>query len=326
MPPPYHHVPSPPTGENRGPFLNRVSAAVYSVAVAVVVLRFYTRGYMVRKFGVDDYFIASSIADDARIFGAGQTATNILQVKNGRGRHTAEMSIEQINEMLLYKWINLYLYFVANWSVKMSILALYYRIASGKRGLPWVLQTNVIWAMAGFITAFTISICMAEVFACRPISRSWDVEKLPMGCMFAAMFNTSQASINVFTDMVLLVFPMPLLRQLHVNTTQRFALVFIFCVGAIPLAASAMRLNEVIISATPEGESWLVADSVWKWSLVPMWSQIEVDAGIVAASLPCLSPLMKRLWIDFVTFNRSNTRPDIATLKRMDEQEMLPEP
>jgi hypothetical protein len=39
MAPQYHHVPTPPTGEDRGPMLNRVSIAVYIVAVAVVALR-----------------------------------------------------------------------------------------------------------------------------------------------------------------------------------------------------------------------------------------------------------------------------------------------
>jgi hypothetical protein len=39
MAPQYHHAPTPPTGEDRGPMLNRVSAAVYILAVAVVTLR-----------------------------------------------------------------------------------------------------------------------------------------------------------------------------------------------------------------------------------------------------------------------------------------------
>jgi hypothetical protein len=29
---------------------------------------------------------------------------------------------------------------------------------------------------------------------------------------------------------------------------------------------------------------------------VPIWSQIEVDVGIVVASLPSLNPLLKRMW------------------------------
>lgn len=34
---------------------------------------------------------------------------------------------------------------------------------------------------------------------------------------------------------------------------------------------------------------------------MPLWSQVEVGAGIIAASLPSLSPLVKHLWDSFVT-------------------------
>lgn len=32
------------------------------------------------------------------------------------------------------------------------------------------------------------------------------------------------------------------------------------------------------------------------WAWVPIWSQIEVDVGIVVASLPSLNPLLKQVW------------------------------
>jgi hypothetical protein len=95
--------------------------------------------------------------------------------------------------------------------------------------------------------------------------------------------------------------------------------VIIFCVGILPLTASVMRLCEVITSGSPKGTSWLVADSGWRWSMVPMWSQIEVDAGIVAASLPSLSPLLKRLWSDLVTHRPSG----IATFARPNKRRPL---
>jgi len=45
----------------------------------------------------------------------------------------------------------------------MSILALYYRITSGAQGLPWVVQTHTIWVLAGFTTAFSISIFVVSL-------------------------------------------------------------------------------------------------------------------------------------------------------------------
>ena len=43
-------------------------------------------------------------------------------------------------------------------AVKMSILALYHRIGSGKQGLPLIVQSRMIWVTAGIITAFTIAV------------------------------------------------------------------------------------------------------------------------------------------------------------------------
>jgi hypothetical protein len=42
-------------------------------------------------------------------------------------------------------------------TVKMSILALYYRIGSGMRGLPFVVQAPAVWVTAGLMTAAAIA-------------------------------------------------------------------------------------------------------------------------------------------------------------------------
>jgi len=80
-----------------------------------------------------------------------------------------------------------------------------------------------------------------------------------------------------------------------------------------------MRLCEIVMSGSPEikGTTWKMADSSWyvacssaitsalltayirTWAWVPVWSQIEIDMGILAASLPSLSPLLIRMCAGF---------------------------
>jgi hypothetical protein len=103
----------------------------------------------------------------------------------------------------------------------MSILALYYRIGSGKRGLPWIVQAPAVWATAGTMTAFTLAIFLAQLLACIPISRAWDVESQPQGCIRGEIFMQVSAAINVGMDVVLLLFPLPLLPLLKFNRKQR---------------------------------------------------------------------------------------------------------
>lgn len=55
------------------------------------------------------------------------------------------------------------------------------------------------------------------------------------------------------------------------------------------------RLELVRTSPTSASNSpKLTARRNWAW--VPVWSQIEVDIGIVTACLPCLSPLLRLAW------------------------------
>lgn len=42
-------------------------------------------------------------------------------------------------------------------AVKMSILALYYRIGSGKQGLPRIMQARAVWVTTCVVTAFTVA-------------------------------------------------------------------------------------------------------------------------------------------------------------------------
>ncbi|PVI05588.1 hypothetical protein DM02DRAFT_685393 [Periconia macrospinosa] len=301
-----HSVSAP--NENQGPLLNRVSVAVYSVSVVFIALRFLTRGWIVRKYGLDDLLVGVAV-----VLGAVQTATISLEVKYGLGKHVQEIDIPDYNLILKFKWVNMMVYYIANWSVKMSILALYHRIGVGHKGLPWMLQSKVVIMIAGVITAFTTAVFFAELLACQPISATWKVESKVRSCMDMSTFYTIQASINVAVDLLLLVFPMPLLRILNIDKRKKIALVLIFSIGIIPLVASVIRLVEIVVVSHMDAMAKLSEDPSWRWAWVPVWGQIEVDVGIVAASLPSLSPLLKKFWSG-VSTQLYTTHPQHSTL------------
>ncbi|KAF1357774.1 hypothetical protein EJ07DRAFT_70648, partial [Lizonia empirigonia] len=296
---------------DQGHLLNRVSMATYTIAVVFVLLRFFTRGFVVKKFGLDDLFIFIAIT-----LGLAQTATNMLQVEHGRGRHAIDLHLEDFNLMLMFNWIDVLVYVVANWAVKMSILALYHRIGAGKRGLPLIVQARAIWITGGFISAFTLAVIVVQIFTCVPVNGAWDIERVPLMCIDTASFMHAQGAINVFTDVLLLLYPLPLLPLLKFNKPQRTAVIVIFSVGLIPVVASTMRFCEIVMSGNglQRGMGWKQADSSWKWAWVPVWSQIEVDTGIVTACLPCFSPLLRLVWSE-VKVSRTTT-PSMVELPK----------
>ena len=55
----------------------------------------FTRGYIVKKFGIDDLFIAIAVT-----LGGAQTVTILLQIDQGTGRHASELIVGEMNNML----------------------------------------------------------------------------------------------------------------------------------------------------------------------------------------------------------------------------------
>lgn len=67
--------------------------------------------------------------------------------------------------------------------------------------------------------------------------------------------------------------------------------------------ATTIRLCHITLTVGTDDSWYPYGDTSWKWRWISLWSQIEVDVGIVAASLPSLSPLLKQVWSGF-----ANTR------------------
>jgi len=64
------------------------------------------------------------------------------------------------------------------------------------------------------------------------------------------------ASINIVTDLVILLLPIRPLHQLHLNKKKRMALIAIFCTGGVAVIASIVRLNSLYIYTYTKDVSW----------------------------------------------------------------------
>jgi hypothetical protein len=60
--------------------------------------RWFTRGCIVKQFGLDDLFVAFAVT-----LGGAQTVTILLQVEHGEGRHASELDVDQFNKMLMVR-------------------------------------------------------------------------------------------------------------------------------------------------------------------------------------------------------------------------------
>jgi hypothetical protein len=108
---------------------------------------------------------------------------------------------------LFYPW--------ALFFVKASILALYHRIFTYHSFRRWV------YYAAGFIIIQTITVTFINAFECgtKP-SRAWDV-KFPEGRNSMPKTYFAMASVNIVTDIVILVMPLKVFKELNMHPRKR---------------------------------------------------------------------------------------------------------
>lgn len=143
------------------------------------------------------------------------TATVPLQVRSGAGAHAIELRKDQISYVHKMAWLSQVFYLPTLWALKLSILGLYTRITTVRKHKI----TLVIIAL--ILTAHTISTTITNIFLCKPQKIIWDVDIFPQGCIRVLEFNYFNAAFHIFTDMVLVALPFPLLSRLHITRRKR---------------------------------------------------------------------------------------------------------
>ena len=110
---------------------------------------------------------------------------------------------------------------------KISILLLYHRIFV----LPKFQMHVKFWIV--FLTLFGISTFFVDMFFCWPISYFWDKTQVGGKCINTYRYYMACAALNVFTDLVILILPMPIVWGLQLPKRQRLVLVGIFSLGGM---------------------------------------------------------------------------------------------
>lgn len=180
-------------------------------------------------------------------------------------------------------------YGVALCFVKLSILWFYRTIAS-HRTFRRVVNGTIV-----FVIAYTIGSTLASAFQCEKPSASYDVSgylaqfdnnpKTPrphVKCFDPSPLWLSTSAVNLFTDVLIMVMPIPTLLGLRVPMSKRLALIGIFSVGIMAIVASCVRMWVMALwSESPQNSARFGTDLL-------LWGQIETNSGIVSASVPFL--------------------------------------
>ncbi|KAK6510496.1 hypothetical protein TWF506_009602 [Arthrobotrys conoides] len=261
-------------GSSRHPLFLSVTFVLLGIATIFVILRLYCRYFLIHRVGADDWFITIGIAAEWAL-----VVMNYFQIQYGTGRHITTVTIDGLIPTLRYWFAYQILYPLVLLFIKLSILAFYIKIS------PQRWYRNTVYAVGIFVIAWSITFIFAYIFECPRPSTVWSLD-FPRGCVNLPALYYSTASINIASDLIILLLPIPVLQKLQINKQRKWALIAIFSVGVVAVAGSVARL-------------W----SLWKYQhtvdvsydaiFILLFSHIEINLAIMCACAPALKPLFK---------------------------------
>lgn len=192
-------------------------------------------------------------------------------------------------------------------ATKSSILILYLRLSRNAHKLlrvaSWV--TLAVVNLAGLVLTFF------NVFQCIPVSQVF----APIGtCIPLITLYLASAPVNVITDLVILILPIPVLTAMQLPRKQKIILIATFGLGIYVVATDVVRIYYLQQSSGPSNPhtSPLLGNEVdfsYHASVSFMWSAVEVNLGIVCACVPTMKPLISKIMPVLLDSNRGSSCP-----------------
>ncbi|KAK4506774.1 hypothetical protein PRZ48_000507 [Zasmidium cellare] len=236
----------------------------------------------------------TGLADEmGQLFAIATTTTMCIQARYGMGRHMRSLAQDELKKQLMAFYVSIWVYNLSLSCTKISILLQYLRI------FPQLWFRRCCVAMLVVVVVYSFYTFFTAVFACTPIAYFWD-QSIGGHCLdrFAVWF--ANAGINIATDVITAILPLPVLKQLELPKRQRYALMTVFALGGFTCIVSILRLQSLyIISRT--------TDTSWENPLAAIWSNVEINVAILCSCLPTLRCIFPQIFRSQLSRDRSGT-------------------
>ncbi|KAF2221484.1 hypothetical protein BDZ85DRAFT_320665 [Elsinoe ampelina] len=140
------------------------------------------------------------------------------------------------------------------------------------------------WAILLFywrLFNLTLGAVVTWLAQCRPVSRAWNILE-PGTCINFYLFALLITTINLISDIIILILPMPIIWHLNTTLGKKISLMCAFGVGGFVCVVTAVRLHLTVQG----GSAPKFASSV-----VLAWTLAEVSTAVICANLPFIYSL-----------------------------------
>ncbi|KAH7170080.1 hypothetical protein EDB81DRAFT_152127 [Dactylonectria macrodidyma] len=300
------YVMDPPEGEVRTLLHPPSSAggvlpagvATTVIACVAVCLRLFTRKYVVKGvLGLDDYMCLCALG-----FSIIFLALTTQVIKLGAGHHMWDILFDVFSPHFWQMSIGATLIFAVSIAFsKLSVLFFYIRIS------PDRVIRRAVHTLIAVVAVYTVVYILLMIFRCRPISSGWDMT-VEGECINNIVPMLTLSIANIVIDLFILTLPIRIVIPLQIPLRQKVSLALLFATGCFVCVASIKRT--IIMSPLLKSN-----DYTWKVSEQIIWTFIEVNAGVICASVPALKPFCMR-YIPFLISSRLRQGSDKPASKR----------
>ncbi|RDW88378.1 hypothetical protein BP6252_00410 [Coleophoma cylindrospora] len=266
-----------PDAPTDAPKIVAVGVTFSVVSLIIVSLRLYVRVFMIKATGIDDWAIVATW-----FCALGFSIVTYLQTKWGLGlQHLSDMPNENYFNFGLLQYAGAPLYIASILGFKLSLLFSFLRIAVERS------HRTAILILLVACTAFNFSFLMVQINLCQPISKQeaqleWDPAVTGGSCLDSVPVYTIMASITIIFDVLIMLTPFPMLLKAQIQKQKKAILLGIFSLGIFITVIQIIRILTIKSLANAIDSSQLI-----------MWSMVENNLGIIVASIPPLSPLIR---------------------------------
>ncbi|KAK8036192.1 hypothetical protein PG993_008806 [Apiospora rasikravindrae] len=285
------------------------------LAVLFLVQRLYTKIFLVGKFQVEDgrytpypLYVNEKRPDPGirdtllkRVFNLTGTVIlawlssiatqgyllHLYQIK-AVGVHAFEMSLEKYIVFSKVIFSAPLIYTITVGAAK-GTLCLFYRRINPARSF----QLGV-WILFVICVGSSAAVFFSLLFACKPFRANWDpLLANTASCLDRPAIYVATAAIGVFTDVMLLIFPIPTVLGLKIKTKQKVALILFFVFGSITMITSVVRLILLLPSLSNPDQTYALTSGT-------LWICIEANLLIMCCCLPTLRKFFRHVapsWI-----------------------------
>ncbi|KAH7121980.1 hypothetical protein B0J13DRAFT_680159 [Dactylonectria estremocensis] len=244
------------------------------LAILFVVLRIFTRLWLVRSMGADDVFIIISTLGTL-----GFLIAVMEQVRYGLGEAPDPKLLSPFIQATVASVIS---YTVCHLAVKLSISIQCLRIFATPSA------RRLFFGFIIFLSIYGTLCLLLTIITCWPVAKYWD-DSIPGKCLDNRAMRYAWAGINIVNDVALVVAPMPFLRNLQISRRVKYVLMGVFAAGGVACIVAIIRLYSLwAYSSVP------IAERPVKGVDIAIWSGLECNIAIICACIPSLKPLSSR--------------------------------